>query len=82
VSQIFGNCPRYVHRYTKTKPSEYVPRATCDTPLAPWKRVDDMQASLPAKDRARVKQEGGVMSRAEYEKYLAHLNKNNRDKRQ
>ena len=77
VSQIFRNCPRYVHRYTKTKPSEYVPRATCETPLAPWKRVDDMQASLPAKDRARVKQEGGVMSRAEYEKYLAHLN--NRD---
>jgi hypothetical protein len=36
-----------------------------------------MQASLPAKDRARVKQEGGVISRAEYEKYLAHLN--NRD---
>jgi hypothetical protein len=69
-----------VHRYTKTKPSEYVPRATCETPLAPWKRVDDMQASLPAKDRARVEQEGGVMSRAEYEKYLAHLN--NRDKRQ
>ena len=74
VSQIFRNCPRYVHRYTKTKLSEYVPRATCETPLAPWKRVDDMQASLPAKDRSRVKQEGGVMSRAEYEKYLAHLN--------
>ncbi|MGB9271380.1 MAG: pyridoxamine 5'-phosphate oxidase family protein, partial [Pseudolabrys sp.] len=40
VSQVFRNCPRYVHRYTKTKPSEYVPRATCETPLAPWKRVD------------------------------------------
>ena len=63
-----------VHRYAKTKLSEYVPRATCETPLAPWKRVDDMQASLPAKDRTRVEQEGGVMSRAEYEKYLAHLN--------
>jgi hypothetical protein len=36
-----------------------------------------MQASLPNKDRARVEQEGGVMLRAEYEKYLAHLN--NRD---
>ena len=49
-------------------------RRVQDLPLAPWKRVDDMQASLPAKDRARVEQEGGVMSRAEYEKYLAHLN--------
>jgi uncharacterized protein len=74
VSEIFRNCPRYVHRYTKAKPSEYVPRSTCETPLAPWKRVDDMQTSLPAKDLARVKQQGGVISRAEYEKYLAHLN--------
>ena len=36
-----------------------------------------VQASLPAKDLARVKQEGGVISRAEYEKYMAQLN--NRD---
>jgi len=74
VTQIFRNCPRYVHRYTKSKPSEYVPRSACETPLAPWKRVDDMQASLSAKDRARVQQKGGMISRAEYEKYLAHLN--------
>ena len=26
VTQIFRNCPRYVHRYTKTKPSEYMCR--------------------------------------------------------
>jgi hypothetical protein len=37
--------------------------------LAPWKRVDDVQASLSAKDRARVEREGGLISRAEYEKY-------------
>ena len=41
--------------------------------FALWKRVDDIQASLSAKDRARVKQEGGVISRAEYEVYLADL---------
>ena len=74
VTQVFRNCPRYVHRYTKIKPSEYVPRSTCETPLAPWKRVDDVQAALSAKDRARVEQEGGVISRAEYEKYMAQLN--------
>jgi uncharacterized protein len=74
VTQVFINCPRYVHRYTKTKTSEYVPRSTCETPFAPWKRIDKYQASLPAKDLARVKQEGGVISLAEYEKYLAHLN--------
>jgi len=74
VTQIFRNCPRYVHRYTKIKASEYVPRSTCETPFAAWKRIDEYQTSLPAKDLARVKQEGGVISRAEYEKYLAHLN--------
>jgi len=74
VTQIFRNCPRYVHRYTKIKASEYVPRSTCETPFAAWKRIDEYQTSLPAKDLARVKQEGGVISRAEYEKYLAHIN--------
>ena len=44
-----------------------------ETPLAPWKRVDDIQASLPAKDRARVEREGNLISRAEYEKYLSDV---------
>src|SRR5262245_38689437 len=57
-------------RAWRCKTSEYVPRSTCETPFAPWKRIDKYQASLPAKDLARVKQEGGVISLAEYEKYL------------
>src|SRR5580704_6599798 len=73
VTEIFRNCPRYVHRYKKIQPSEFVPRLTCETPLAPWKRVDDIQASLPAKDRARVEREGNLLSRAEYEKYLSDV---------
>lgn len=73
VTEIFRNCPRYVHRYKKIQPSEFVPRSTCETPLAPWKRVDDIQASLPAKDRARVEREGNLLSRAEYEKYVSDV---------
>ena len=69
VTEIFRNCPRYVHRYKKVEPSEFVPRSTRETPLAPWKRVTDVQAALPAKDRARVEREGKLISRAEYEKY-------------
>ena len=38
-----------------------------------WKRVDDVQSSLPAKDRARVEREGNLLSRAEYEKYLGNV---------
>jgi uncharacterized protein len=73
LTEIFRNCPRYVHRYKKTAPSEFVPRSACDTPLAPWKRVDDIQASLPAKDRTRIAREGGLMTRAEYEKYMEEV---------
>jgi len=70
VSEIFRNCPRYVHRYEKVQGSAFVPRSTSETPLAPWKRVDDVQTFLSAKDRARVQTEGGVISRADYEKYM------------
>jgi predicted pyridoxine 5'-phosphate oxidase superfamily flavin-nucleotide-binding protein len=73
VTEIFRNCPRYVHRYKKTEPSEFVPRATCETPLAPLKRIDDVQTALPAKDRARVEREGLLISRSEYDKYLADV---------
>ena len=73
VTEVFRNCPRYVHRYKRIQPSEFVPRWTCETPLAPWKRVDDIQAALPPKDRARVEREGKLLSRAEYEKYLSNV---------
>jgi uncharacterized protein len=73
VTEIFRNCPRYVHRYKRIQASEFVPRSTRDTPLAPWKRVDDIQTSLPAKDRARIEREGSLISRAEYEKYMTNV---------
>jgi predicted pyridoxine 5'-phosphate oxidase superfamily flavin-nucleotide-binding protein len=75
VTEVFRNCPRYVHRYKKVLPSEFVPRTDCETPLAPWKRVDDVQASLPARDRERTEREGKIVTRAEYEKYLAEVAK-------
>jgi predicted pyridoxine 5'-phosphate oxidase superfamily flavin-nucleotide-binding protein len=75
VTEIFRNCPRYVHHYKKIERSKFVPRATGETPIAPWKRVDDIQAALPARDRARVEREGGLVSRAAYEKYLTEVSK-------
>lgn len=48
VSQIWPNCPRYVHRYDKVQASRYVPKSGCETPLATWKRVDILQDVLPA----------------------------------
>jgi len=75
VTEIFRNCPRYVHHYGKIEPSKFVPRSTGKTPIAPWKRVDDIQEALPARDRERVEREGGLISRAEYEKYISEITK-------
>ena len=73
VTEVFRNCPRYVHRYKKVQQSEFVPQTACETPIAPWKRVDDVQTSLSANDRARVEREGGTISREEYERYMAQV---------
>lgn len=62
VSEVWPNCPRYVHRHTKVKASRYVPRAECETPLAGWKRIDLVQDALPAKDQGRAAQAGGTLA--------------------
>lgn len=62
VTEVWPNCPRYVHRYDKVKASRYVPRADCDTPLAGWKRIDLIQEDLPARDQGRAAREGGLLS--------------------
>ena len=76
VTEIFRNCPRYVHQYKKLETSEYVPRLGMKTPLAGWKRVDSVQAELATKDRGRAVREGGTCSREEYEKYMDYVSCN------
>ena len=66
VSEIWTNCPRYVHRYQKVGPSRYVPRPTCETPLAEWKRIDMLQDVLPSKDHGRIERAGGTISMQEW----------------
>jgi predicted pyridoxine 5'-phosphate oxidase superfamily flavin-nucleotide-binding protein len=73
VTEIFRNCPRYVHRYQKVEPSKYVPNPGTATPLAAWKRVDDVQAELSAKDQGRAEREGSLCTREEYESYMADV---------
>lgn len=62
VTQLWQNCPRYVHRYQKVQASKYVPRAGCPTPLAGWKRIDALQEALPASDQGRAAREGGTIA--------------------
>jgi uncharacterized protein len=53
ISQLFGNCPRYIHKYQLMERSRYVPHAECETPIPDWKRTEWAQALLPATDPAR-----------------------------
>lgn len=51
--EVFPNCPRYIHRYTKVMSSEFVPREACETPVPDWKRSEWARDALPADDPAR-----------------------------
>ena len=62
VSDVWVNCPRYVHSYKKTGQSRYAPTAACETPLAEWKRIDMIQDALPAKDVGRAETAGGLIT--------------------
>ncbi|MBM3394355.1 MAG: pyridoxamine 5'-phosphate oxidase family protein [Betaproteobacteria bacterium] len=62
IEGMWPNCPRYVHRYTKVKPSRYVPREACETPLAGWKRIDIVQGALPANQQGKAEKAGGLIT--------------------
>jgi predicted pyridoxine 5'-phosphate oxidase superfamily flavin-nucleotide-binding protein len=61
VTEIFPNCPRYIHRHEQVQRSRYVPEAGTPAPLAGWKRIDLMQDALPHYDKDRVEPAGGVL---------------------
>jgi hypothetical protein len=54
VSEVFPNCPRYIHRMQLVERSRFVPRADCAPPVPAWKRTewarDVLSASDPAND--------------------------------
>jgi predicted pyridoxine 5'-phosphate oxidase superfamily flavin-nucleotide-binding protein len=66
VEGMWPNCPRYVHRMEKVKPSRYLPRKDAQTPLAGWKRIDIVQDSLAAKDQGKAEAAGGILSVEEW----------------
>lgn len=51
-TEIFPNCPRYLHRMAKVEASAFVPRQECATPVPAWKRNDWAEDVLPAGDPA------------------------------
>lgn len=60
VTDVWMNCPRYVHRYRKEAASRYVPRAETETPLCEWKRIDGLQDILRPHELAAVEKAGHI----------------------
>jgi predicted pyridoxine 5'-phosphate oxidase superfamily flavin-nucleotide-binding protein len=67
VTEIFVNCPRYIHRYQRVQTSKYAPQAGQETPLTPqWKRIDAIQDALPEREKGIAEQLGGTITPEEY----------------
>ena len=66
ISEVFINCPRYIHRMNKLETSKYVPQVGKETPAAQWKRIDAVQDALPVCDLHIAALLGGVITPEEY----------------
>jgi len=53
ATQVFPNCPRYIHRMQLVERSRFLPKAGCETPVPDWKRADWASDVLPDGDPAR-----------------------------
>ncbi|HMB95694.1 MAG TPA: pyridoxamine 5'-phosphate oxidase family protein [Tepidisphaeraceae bacterium] len=52
--EVFGNCPRYIHKYQLVERCGFVPHADRVTPIPDWKKQPDFQKVLAKNDPARV----------------------------
>jgi uncharacterized protein len=53
ATEVFPNCPRYIHEYRLVQRSRFVPKSQCETPVPQWKRSDWAHDVLPADDPAQ-----------------------------
>lgn len=60
VSELWMNCPRYVHRYQKVQTSRYAPAENAETPFCEWKRIDGIQDVLRPHETAVVDKVGQI----------------------
>jgi uncharacterized protein len=52
ATQVYPNCPRYIHQMRLVTHSRFVPRGDCETPAPAWKRRDWSRDVLPTGDPA------------------------------
>ncbi|HEY0632012.1 MAG TPA: pyridoxamine 5'-phosphate oxidase family protein [Thermoleophilaceae bacterium] len=53
ATEVFPNCPRYIHRMAIVERSRFVPREETEVPVPDWKRTSWACDVLPANDPAR-----------------------------
>jgi uncharacterized protein len=52
ATEVFPNCPRYIHEYKLVARSRFVPKTECETPVPQWKRSEWAHDVLPEEDPA------------------------------
>ena len=52
ATEVFPNCPRYIHEYRLVTRSRFVPKQECETPVPQWKRNEWAHDVLPKGDPA------------------------------
>jgi predicted pyridoxine 5'-phosphate oxidase superfamily flavin-nucleotide-binding protein len=52
ATEVFPNCPRYIHKLQLVERSRFTPRAECEPPVPDWKRREWARDVLPAGDPA------------------------------
>lgn len=55
ATQVFPNCPRYIHKMKLVEYSVYAPRLAYTPPIPEWKKFDIFRDALPARDRLEEK---------------------------
>jgi uncharacterized protein len=53
ATEVFPNCPRYIHEYRLVKRSRFVPKSDCETPVPKWKQSEWAHDVLPESDPAQ-----------------------------
>jgi predicted pyridoxine 5'-phosphate oxidase superfamily flavin-nucleotide-binding protein len=69
ITELWMNCPRYIHRYQRLKTSRYVPQDEIETPLCEWKRIDYIQDVLRPKELEQVAKAGTIS----VEEWIGHV---------
>jgi uncharacterized protein len=52
ATEVFPNCPRYIHEYKLVQRSRFVPKADCETPVPGWKMREWSHDALRKDDPA------------------------------